>query len=307
MLMGEYAVLKDYPAVVAAINQRITATLTPSPANSIIIQSALGEETIKHYHTIPNSRTFSYITECLRLYQSQFTQGFTLNITSDFSSEMGLGSSAAVTVAVLSVLSQYTDKAPADEITLLKNSLTVIHAVQGKGSGADAAASIFGGVIQYKSSSLEIEKLAPQPALTVIYSGHKTTTTQAIQSIEKRRADNPESIDQLYHNIGTLAEQSVPCFKKEDWKTLGKLFQQSQEAMTLLDVSTNSINQIINTLEKQHGVLGAKISGSGLGDCVIALGTINKGLFPENKTQKKNNIQQLTVAISPKGVLHHVN
>lgn len=51
MLLGEYAVMHDYPALVCAIDKRITVTLVPSDDEVIEIDSALGS----HHTTYRNS------------------------------------------------------------------------------------------------------------------------------------------------------------------------------------------------------------------------------------------------------------
>ena len=55
-----------------------------------------------------------------------------------------------------------------------------------------------------------------------------------------------------------------------------------QSLMNALGVGTPQLNHIINSLHKDPYIYGAKISGAGLGDCVIGLKNENfdQTLFP---------------------------
>ncbi len=47
-----------------------------------------------------------------------------------------------------------------------------------------------------------------------------------------------------------------------------------QGLMESLGVNTHLLRDMVDDLRKQSGMLGAKISGSGMGDCVIGLGAL---------------------------------
>jgi mevalonate kinase len=72
--------------------------------------------------------------------------------------------------------------------------------------------------------------------------------------------------------MGDCVESAVAAIKNEDWKQLGVLMNCQQELMKFLQVSTPLLEQMIQILRQQLGIWGAKISGAGLGDCVIAAG-----------------------------------
>src|SRR5262245_34493681 len=98
MLFGEYAVLHGHKALVAAVDKRIYVRLTPRQDKIITIKSALGEyqTTITKLKAV---KPFEYILTALQ--QFKLRQGCDLEICSEFSHEVGFGSSAAVSVACL--------------------------------------------------------------------------------------------------------------------------------------------------------------------------------------------------------------
>src|SRR5690625_7706145 len=82
---------------------------------------------------------------------------FSLSIKSELDDEQsgrkyGLGSSAAVTTAAISVILQaFAPTLATKEVIFKLAAITHIN-IQGSGSGADIAASTYGGVLAYKRS-----------------------------------------------------------------------------------------------------------------------------------------------------------
>jgi mevalonate kinase len=71
-----------------------------------------------------------------------------------------------------------------------------------------------------------------------------------------------------------------------------------QGLMDALGVNDLALSDIIYSLRKSEVILGAKISGSGLGDCVIALGTDDSLALP---------YEMIPVAVSGVGVECYVD
>ncbi len=261
MIMGEYAVLTGYRALVAAIDKTLTVSITPRQDQWLSICSSLGGIRM-HLDKLNAVKPFEYVLTAL---QSQpLNQGADIVIESQFSSQQGLGSSAAVTVALLAALYQWQKKA-ITRLGLYHHALQVVRTVQGAGSGADIIASIFGGMIAYCPKPLSIQALQPLLKLTVVFSGNKVTTTQALQNLTKNRLDSG-----LIKTLGELSEQAITALSNDDLTLFGNLMNRAQQTLQALELSTTAIEKIIQGLQ-QAGTKAAKISGSGLGDCVIGL------------------------------------
>jgi len=107
MLTGEHAILNGEAALVAAVDKRITVQLTPRTDDKIIIHSErLGEYTTS-LSTLKSTPPFEFVLNSLILLKDKINTGLELNILSDFSHQVGLGSSAACTVATLAVISHW--------------------------------------------------------------------------------------------------------------------------------------------------------------------------------------------------------
>jgi len=298
MLFGEHAVLHGMQAVCCAIGQRMKVTLTPRADQTLIIRSALGmaEMTLSTFAIRP---PFQFVLTAIEHYQSQITKGFDLSIEADFSSTMGLGSSSAVTVATVGVLTQSLG-ITLSALELFEVAKAVVVKVQGLGSGADVAAAVFGGMVAYRTDPLDIQPLLFTPDIVLVYSGAKMPTREVVQYVETRRAENPSHYQKLFFAIGACAEAAVVAIKKQMWPELGALMSQHHLLQVALGVSTPLLEQLVAEFAKQPGILGAKISGSGMGDCVIGLGK-TENIFPINAAQEKMGVKNVPVKISTVG------
>ncbi len=294
ILTGEHAVLAGELATACAINQRVTTSLLPRSDRKIHIQSQLGElKTSLDRFEI--QQPFQFVLAAIARYKAQLNVGFDLIIDSQFSATVGFASSAAVSVATLACLWQLSKQIPINKQKLFEQAHQVILAVQGRGSGADVAAAVFGGTIAYRYvnkpglsrtqktyQTYSIEKLAHNPSITAVYSGRKTPTPQVIAAVQQRFADNPEQLQTIYRQIGQCSEQARHAINQADWPVLARVLTANHQLMQQLGVSNHKLEQIVNDMTQQPNIIAAKISGSGLGDCVIGLGELDSWAEPEN-------------------------
>ena len=283
MLLGEHAVLHGRRALVCAINKRITVELLQCLEKVVRIHSDLGNYEAP-LDALTDHPDFRFVLDAVKQYPLE--QGIELKIESEFSSDIGFGSSAAVTVATHAVLMDLVGtplrgvRGPLGERSLpleelFKRSLATIHRVQGRGSGADVAASVFGGVVAYRAEPMEIVPLKEAFPLTAVYSGSKMKTADVIRYLEERRALNADYFEKIFDRMDASVGEVVA-----DFPTLGRnliLNQKLMEEMGLCNAALAEIIGIFKSLSAPSGVEGgipAKISGSGLGDCAVGLGSV---------------------------------
>ena len=289
MLLGEHAVLHGRRALVCAIDRRITVSVSQCLEKVLQIDSDLGtyEAPLGDLTDHPD---FRFVLDAVKQYPQE--QGIELKIESEFSSDIGFGSSAAVTVATHAALMEFSGRAnsPSEPLhrndgslgefappleELFQRSLATIHRVQGRGSGADVAASVFGGVVVYRTDPLEIHPMAESFPLTAVYSGSKMKTVDVIRYLEERRALNADYFEKIFDRMDASIGEVI-----DDFPTLGKnliLNQKLMEEMGLCNAALTEIIEIFKSLPALSGAEGgvpAKISGSGLGDCAIGLGSV---------------------------------
>ena len=271
MLMGEHAVLRGQPAIVCAISKRMKIELTPREDAAVRLHSALGEHETTLDELAP-SDSFRFVLGAIRACRADLKQGFELDIKSEMSHQMGLGSSAAVTVATLAALAGAKGKEP-EPGYLLEAGARIIRKVQGGvGSGADVAASTYGGCLRFYAEPQEVVKLPKTPQLTVLYSGSKMPTPEVIAVVEENRKQQPETFAQLAALIGNVVQRAFEAAAHGDWAAMGALMNVNQGLMDALGVNNAALAALVYALREDPHIHGSKISGSGLGDCVVGLG-----------------------------------
>lgn len=291
MLMGEHAVLRGQPAMVCAISKRMKIELTPRADQSILLHSALGEHETSLDELAPNE-SFRFVLGAIRACRAGLTQGFELGIRSEMSHQMGLGSSAAVTVATLAAVIGAQGKT-LDPGYLLASGAKIIRKVQGGvGSGADVAASTYGGCLRYFAETQEAVKLSATPQLTVLYSGSKTPTPEVIAIVEEYRKKQPETYAELDKLIGKCVQRAFEAASRGDWATMGELMNINQGLMDALGVNNTKLAELVYALREDPNIQGSKISGSGLGDCVVGLG---------KSMRREWGVPSLAVKVDPVG------
>ena len=217
VLIGEYAVLHGWPALVAAIDRRIEVEIAPRNDRSSLTMPHLGLSAlpIQGLHADLNAaqkRLMPEETNQVRLvlemidgFQQMINFGRTapppMDLTVDarplFSAQgtkLGLGSSAALTVALIAGLYAHARGLRPDRAILLRHALAVHRRLQGgAGSGIDVAASVYGG-FQIFQRSLKGADGPPRirPVawpnslfLRAVWKGQPASTAQILLDLER--------------------------------------------------------------------------------------------------------------------------
>lgn len=296
MLAGEHAVLRGYLSIVAAVDQYMHVGLTPRNNDVIDINTDTLGSWAGKINKITVEQPFQFVLAVLKRYQKLFSNGFALDIKSDFSSQLGLGSSAAVTVATVSAVRQFLNLTT-DGMTIFVEARDIIQQVQGAGSGADVAACVFGGVVAYRAVPLHIECLPALPPLKLVYSGGKMPTVEVIKQLNIWCGQHDLLAKKIFRAIEQCSQQARKALLLHNWALLGEIFKVQQGLMCELQLSNDALDSIVSKLEEAPGILGAKISGSGLGDCVVAVGELSDSYFPMNDKQKQQGIKSISINV----------
>lgn len=294
MITGEHAVVYGHPALVAAIEQRIMVSFEERSDRLIEVHSDICPTTsIPIEETRPDG-PLRYVLGAVALYRSGLKHGLTIRITSDINPTLGLGSSAAVTIAMLGGLKLWVDGPKRNNGQLSQSDYQVIHhqalglvrQIQGRGSGADLAASLHGGMISYQlppelisvqtseaPQHFAIIGRMPKPAeMSLRYCGYKTPTGTVLAQIAERMAGREKEFAALYDRMGEVSSATIKAATAKNWTRFAHEINHYQTLMEELGVSDPVLDNLINQARQSPGIMAAKISGSGLGDCILAFG-----------------------------------
>jgi phosphomevalonate kinase len=203
ILTGEYAVLEGAPALVIAVNRRAIASRRTGPRGTLPFLVAVADE-IAHQRGADHSAVAAAME--IAVDSRQFFEG---------TQKLGLGSSAAVTVAATALALGTADH---DEVFAIASAA---HArAQGprgtRGSGADVAAAVRGGVLAYSTSS--VERVAWPEGLTLIsfFTGTSADTPQLVSRVAAARAGNRTAVEAALTAIATASRAACQACGARD-------------------------------------------------------------------------------------------
>lgn len=270
MLMGEHSVVYGHKAIACSLNHRLSIHWSTRDDYEIHIISTLGHH-ITDTKTLAEHPNLKWVMACLQHYQSKLTSGLNIEIETDFSSTVGLGSSAAVLAAMLGGL-DYITQEKASLKTLFDTGLKIIQSIQGRGSGTDLAASLHGGIILFDPQNQTIQKLACDFPISLVYCGYKTPTATVLEKVATDWQDQPELLQHLYQIMGQTTEAAYQSLANNHIESFYKLVNTYHGLMDALGVNDATLSHLVYQLRQDREVEASKISGSGLGDCVIGFG-----------------------------------
>lgn len=276
MIAGEHAVVYGHRAIVCAIDQRITLRIETLTRPVLEIESGIAPPLSVPMDDLPLDGPYRFILRAVQPVAARLG-GLRVSVSSAIDPTLGLGSSAAITVAMLAALDRITGD-DADQGELHAQALAIVRAVQGRGSGADLAASLCGGLIAYREG--DIRPLPAPPPLSLAYAGYKTPTAEVLARVAERMKGREAAFADLYARIGDVTEQAIAAASGKDWAAFGQHLAANQTLMEELGVSDPILDSLIRDAQGTEGLLAAKISGSGLGDCVVAVGACPLGFVP---------------------------
>lgn len=259
MLLGDHAVVYGHPCLVTAVDKRlyVEAERIDGPHDDIIT---------------PQVKESRFVLESLAYFKETFHIDDSVRIQTrgDFSHRVGLGSSSAVTVATFKALGNIFN-IPLSARQVFDMSYKVTLLIQGVGSGFDIAAAVYGGTVYYVSGGKVMESIdVTSLPLVVGYSGIKADTPFYIRKVAEDFRKKQETLNKLFSSIDNLVTQAKKSLIEGDMKSVGTCMTANHILLKEMGVSTQKLDDMVQA-SINAGAWGAKLSGAGGGDCMIAL------------------------------------
>ena len=261
ILFGEHAVVYGHPAIAAALDLRVTVELVPAagPARFAVDDDA---------------RLAPVLARAAQL-TGVNPDGFLVRVSSELPRAMGLGSSAALSVALLRALGIRAGRTwSTSELGAAAFELeTIFH---GTPSGVDNSVAARGGMIVFRRRTgepPEIRRLDSASGLPMVIAlgRQPRRTQQTVAALRERRAIDPMTCDNLFDEIATIVARAETIIRSGgDLTTLGTLMNENHARLCALGVSTAELDTMVD-LARDHGAYGAKLTGGGGGGAVICL------------------------------------
>ena len=271
ILFGEHFVVHGTKAILAAIDKRVTVTTIFTENKTIKINSELGTievPILSSHEDVKNEfKPFVYLANKIINSEPNVT-GLEITIDSDIPIGVGLGSSSACCVAAAASISELFNKLSSEEI--LNLSIEAEKTIFPNTSGADCTVCTYGGMIEYDQSSgtRKIESTF-QINLVIANSMIPHSTKNSVERVSKFKENDEERFSQLCDLENGLIDEVITAMKNNDSTTLGLKMSENQEYLEEIQISNDTLRNMINSLSEIS--LGSKITGAGDGGCIIAL------------------------------------
>ena len=180
----------------------------------------------------------------------------------------GMGSSAAIAAALTRTFYDYFDRPL--ELPVLYEWIQYAEALaHEKPSGVDATVIAYEKPLRFmKGEASHFIELKREGYLLVMDSGLKGRTKDAVLSIRSTMDDS--KTQQHIAILGSLSKTFIETLHTATLNTLGHYMNEAHTHLKALGVSAKTLDDMCE-LALQHGALGAKLTGGGLGGCMMAL------------------------------------
>lgn len=316
MIVGEFAVLEPhYKSVVMAVDRFVYATLQQDKENQLTLESfglqnltwnyknhaVTIDSTDKRLHFIQNAMSIAlrYLEE-----KAIYPPAFSLMIQSELDDESGikygLGSSAAVVTSVISVvITKHLPISPSADL-IFKLAAICHVTTQGNGSGADIAASAYGGMLEYSSFqadwlmnewnkmssltelvekqwtylSVKRMKFPKKTPICIGWTGKPASTGKIVPKILKLKNTSPKQFQQFLTASKAAVDNFLEGIKKDNTALILTGIKQNRSALSAVGtragvtIETPLLGKLGDLAERFLGA--GKPSGAGGGDCGIA-------------------------------------
>lgn len=195
--------------------------------------------------------------------------GALVTIASSIPHERGLGSSAAVAAAIARAAFDLAG-AELDGETLFDLVQTAERVAHGKPSGIDARTVAATGAIRFTRGAVAPIRIGAPLILAFADTGHPGSTAQAVGSVQALREREPASTDALLSRLAEIAEHSIEDLAAGDRDAVGAAMSEAHAILHRVGVSSDHLDAIV-AAACAAGASGAKLTGGGLGGCVIAV------------------------------------
>ncbi len=270
ILLGEHSVVYGRPALALAIEGGAEVTAVPSKAAETTLRIAPWDVEVDAGPAANPGR--EELQRALRVARGFYDDELelALSATMRLPSGAGMGSSAALGVAVLRALDEARGTTRPDA-EIFERSLVWERVFHGNPSGVDNAMATHGGMALFKKGG-PLTRIVPRRPihLVVAHSGTSSSTKAMVGWVAHQHEKEPERIGQQFDAIAALVTNGKLAIEQGDLKALGQLMTMNQRLLAGLMLSTTPLEEMI-AAALEAGALGAKLTGAGGGGCMIAL------------------------------------
>ena len=249
--MGEHSVVYGYPAIAIPL-QGIEVECRIYPADEKI-----------HFDYYDTLSTAVYAA---LEYLNHTDVAVSYDIRSEIPQKRGMGSSAAISIAAIRAVFDYFEQSiDMETLEILVNKAEII--AHSNPSGLDAKTCLSDKAITFiRNIGFSTLDLDLDAYLVIGDTGIYGNTREAVEKVAQAEEANLPHLAAL----GDLTEMVQKAIQAKTISEIGPLMTKAHSHLQAIGVSIDKADQLVQ-ISLENGALGAKMSGGGLGGCIIAL------------------------------------
>lgn len=278
ILFGEHAVVYGRPAIAAPVTHlRARAVVQASDkAGMLLVAPDLGMRV-----TLAAAAADNPLAVAARLVQARegvtSLDGLSLTVSSAIPIAGGLGSGAAISVAVIRALAACLgagERFPPSVVSELAYEVERLH--HGTPSGIDNTVIALEQPVYFvrRPDGNLIEPFVPGRSLHLLIgdTGVRSSTRDVVGDVRRQWELSPRTFEVIFDACGRLAEAGREAIVAGDVAEIGRLMSANHDRLREMTVSSPELDNLVEAACRA-GALGAKLSGAGRGGNMIALVT----------------------------------
>ncbi|MBE0681944.1 MAG: mevalonate kinase [Anaerolineales bacterium] len=271
ILFGEHAVVYGRPALAVPVTQvhadvEVLDSSRPGVwINAPIIDLHAELTSLPSDHPIA-----SVILKLIQLFGFSQTPGLEINISSTIPVASGLGSGAAVSVALIRSLSSFFFHSLSDdEINIIAYEIEKLH--HGTPSGIDNTVITYNVPVYFiKGQPIETFKTGKPFTIVIGDTGIPALTKESVGDVRRLWLKDTHYFENIFNEIAQISLIARRSIENGQPELLGELMDRNHALLQKLTVSSPELDKLVITA-REAGAFGAKLSGGGRGGNMIAL------------------------------------
>jgi mevalonate kinase len=269
ILLGEHAVVYGRPAIAVPVTQvQAIATISPSSTGFRIEAADLGRAC-----WLEEAGESDPLAQAVRVTLDHLqapAPDVTLTVRSTIPIASGMGSGAAVSVAIIRAVAGHLGaQLPDQVVSSLAYQIEKIH--HGTPSGIDNTVVTYCRPVYFvRGQPIQTFRIHTPFRLLIADTGLASPTKTTVAEVRRSWQRRPADYEPLFDRIGDLAEAARIAIETGEVGRLGTLMTRNQALLRELEVSCGKLETLIQAA-LTAGADGAKLSGAGRGGNLIAL------------------------------------
>ncbi|MBX3036387.1 MAG: mevalonate kinase [Anaerolineales bacterium] len=272
ILFGEHAVVYNRPALAVPVNQvQVDVEILDSDSAGVWIHAPIIDLHAELNSLQPDHAIGSVILKVLSLLdESPSSPNIQINISSTIPVASGLGSGAAVSVALICALSSFFSLSLTDnQINEMVFESEKLH--HGTPSGIDNTVITFNKPVYFiKGQPIETFTVGKPFTIVIADTGIPAPTKESVGDVRKLWEKDKNKYESIFDEIGQISLIARRSIESGQPEMLGDLMDHNHSLLQQLTVSSPELDKLVLSA-RDAGALGAKLSGGGRGGNMIAL------------------------------------